>query len=100
MSTKQIIKAWYFGSQSNPNAKPHETLKYGDGSLSCNCRGWTLKVDGQGNRTCRHCRAVQAGLADDEAVKVLDYLKSGDIQAAVPVVEEVKTKGKRVIKWR
>jgi hypothetical protein len=50
---------WQFASSSG--SKTYETLKYNDGSTSCDCMGWTRRcVDGQ--RTCKHVRMVEAGV--------------------------------------
>jgi len=40
-------------SSSNPN-KVYETLVYQDGSVSCNCPGWTRRVAPDGSRSCKH----------------------------------------------
>jgi hypothetical protein len=64
-SRTDIIANWYFQSSSNP-AKRYETLKFSDGSTSCNCPGWCMK---KGEfRTCKHTRMVDAGVADRECV--------------------------------
>jgi hypothetical protein len=52
---------WTFESSSSN--KTYETLKYDDGSLSCDCPGWCRRVSQDGSRTCKHVRAVQCGEA-------------------------------------
>lgn len=71
---KTICKVWYFASDSNPG-KEYETLLYNDGSLSCNCKGWCMKkkVDMNGQRSCRHTRLVEAGGADAQATRTINY---------------------------
>ena len=55
---KTPVHMWTFESSSG--SKTYETLKWNDGSTSCDCPGWTRRcVDGQ--RTCKHVRAVEAG---------------------------------------
>ena len=55
---KTPVHMWTFESSSG--SKTYETLKYNDGSTSCDCPGWTRRcVDGQ--RTCKHVRSVEAG---------------------------------------
>lgn len=58
---KQIATTYVFASSSNPK-KTYQTLQYVDGSLSCDCSGWTKRVQPDGTRTCRHVRAVDAGV--------------------------------------
>ena len=74
---KVRTKAWFFVSETDakknkPNPKQYETLNWSDGSISCNCMGWTRHVAADGSRTCRHVRLVQAGLADGQATRVLN----------------------------
>ena len=54
--SKPISQAWTFGSDSNPDVQ-YETLRYTDGSTSCNCRGWTQRVATDGTRSCKHTRS-------------------------------------------
>lgn len=73
--SKDIAKTWWFPSSSNPN-NDYETLQYTDGSTSCNCKGWTMggkRLDANGNRTCKHTRLVDAGLADAQAKRFVEY---------------------------
>lgn len=74
MAVNTVAKTWTFPSDSNPN-KTYETLLYADGSTSCNCMGWTRKIDAKGNRSCKHTRLVHQGLADEEAKGMFDYTK-------------------------
>lgn len=60
---KTPVYMWKFESSSSN--KVYETLKYSDGSLSCDCPGWTRRAE----RTCKHTRAVQVGDADAMATK-------------------------------
>ena len=64
--SKPISQAWTFGSDSNPDVQ-YETLRYTDGSLSCNCRGWTQRVAANGSRSCKHTRSIDMGTADQQA---------------------------------
>ena len=70
-----IAKAFYFKSESSPKKAPYETLLYVDGSISCNCPGWTFKgkVTMGGDRTCKHSRMIAAGVADEAADKVVQF---------------------------
>jgi hypothetical protein len=74
-ANKEIATSFYFASDSNPNKPPYETLVYVDGSISCNCPGWTFKAKRlpTGERTCRHTRLVIGGLAEQSAIKVVNY---------------------------
>lgn len=60
---KIITKLWRFSSSSSD--KLYETLQYSDGSVSCDCFGWTKRVK-NGVRTCKHTRSVLSGMADQE----------------------------------
>src|SRR5580765_5358875 len=70
--TKAIRKVWTFESDSNPNIE-YETLQYSDGSTSCNCKGWTRRVAGDGTRSCKHTRYVDIGIADQNCVASHNY---------------------------
>lgn len=74
---KNIACLFLFESDSSPG-KTYQTLLYDDSSTSCDCKGWTFKrrnVIG-GGRTCKHTRLVEAGIAEQHAVKVQDYRKA------------------------
>jgi len=82
---KTIAKTWWFESGSNPDKK-YETLQYDDGTTSCGCMGWTRRVDSNGQRSCKHTRMVQSGMADSECVKSLE----GDAPIKAPAAKAVK----------
>lgn len=67
---KDIAALFVFQSDSNASVQ-YQTLQYVDGSLSCDCRGWTFKRGPV--RTCKHVRFVEAGLGNIHAVKVVEY---------------------------
>ena len=67
-----IIEVWEFAS-SNPRREPYQTLRYHDGSTSCNCPGWTRRVQPDGSRSCKHTRKVDMGTADRDALSHIDY---------------------------
>ncbi len=48
-------KTWTFPSSSSN--KEYETVKWDDGTYSCNCPGWTRRVK-NGERTCKHIKQV------------------------------------------
>ena len=70
--SKPIRQAWTFGSDSNP-AVQYETLRYTDGSTSCNCPGWTRRITPNGSRSCKHTRAIDMGVADQQATATHHY---------------------------
>ena len=70
--SKPILQAWTFGSDSNP-AVQYETLRYTDGSTSCNCPGWTRRITPNGSRSCKHTRAIDMGTADQQATATHCY---------------------------
>ena len=71
---KEIAILFVFESESSPG-KTYQALQYVDGTSTCDCPGWRFKrktlPDGQ--RTCRHVRDIDAGIARNHAVKVIDY---------------------------
>ena len=71
MIKKAIQKVWIFPSKSSD--KTYETLKYADGTISCNCMGWTRHIKMDGSRSCRHTRSVDLGRADIESTDRHSY---------------------------
>lgn len=67
-----ILKVWTFPSDSNPDLE-YQTLLYNDGSMSCNCKGWTRRVAEDGSRSCKHTRWVDLGLAHRHCTASHDY---------------------------
>ena len=70
LMNKTIAKAWTFESSSS--SKTYETLQYTDGTTSCNCPGWTRRAQ----RTCKHTRAVDMGLADAQCISSSNYAQT------------------------
>lgn len=71
---QQIATLFVFASESTPG-KTYQTLLYVDGATSCECPGWKFKRKTlpNGERTCCHVRYIQAGLANQHAVKMVEY---------------------------
>lgn len=84
MSKKIVQEAWTF--RSDTSSKSYQTLLYSDGTTSCNCPGWTRRTGPNGQRSCKHTRSVDMGMADDEAVAHVDYGKpvSAKVGKAMP----------------
>jgi len=72
---KNISRVWTFQSDSNPNVN-YQTLQYVDGTTSCNCKGWTRRVAGDGTRSCKHTRYVDMGVADQNCTATHNYQES------------------------
>lgn len=53
--SQPVQQVWTFASDSNPD-RVYQTLRYTDGTASCNCPGWTRRVAGAGSRSCKHTR--------------------------------------------
>jgi hypothetical protein len=70
--SEPISQVWTFPSDSNPD-KEYETLRYTDGSLSCNCLGWTRRVAVDGSRSCKHTRWVDLGQAERHCGATYQY---------------------------
>lgn len=71
---KTVAKVWTFVSDSNPD-KEYETMQFTDLSTSCNCMGWTRRVDAKGERSCKHTRLVDQERADKTCASSHDYTK-------------------------
>ena len=52
-TSKEILTKIHNPSSSNPNVE-YLTLIYTDGTMSCNCPGWTRRVAEDGSRSCKH----------------------------------------------
>lgn len=72
--SKEIATLFVFASESTPG-KSYQTLVYIDGSMSCDCPGWKFKkkTTADGERTCRHLRDIESGLANQHAIKTVEY---------------------------
>lgn len=60
MSSLPIVHRIPAKSKTDPS-KSYETLVYSDGSVSCNCKGWTRRVI-NGARSCKHTELVEGML--------------------------------------
>lgn len=86
-------------SDSNPD-KEYETLQMANLETSCNCPGWTRRVDAKGNRSCKHTRLVDQGRADKVCVSMHDYTKADtrvklEFETAVAEAKDPMSSGKR-----
>lgn len=68
-----IAKTWRFASSSGSNT--YETLQFQDGTTSCDCPGWTRRLQSDGSRSCKHVRSVAMGDADSIAIKFTEIGK-------------------------
>lgn len=75
MNLKQDIACLYVWESSSTAGKTYQTLQMVDGSLTCDCPAWIFrkKTTASGERTCKHVREVQAGIARGHCLKVVDY---------------------------
>lgn len=78
---KTVAAAWEFESSSGK--KTYETLQYSDGTTSCNCPGWTRRVDVNGERSCKHTRSVDMGTADVNAISHVNYIETRPIRKPI-----------------
>jgi predicted nucleic acid-binding Zn finger protein len=86
---KQKANQWAEESESNPG-KFYETVLWDDGSLSCNCPGWTRHVNADGSRNCRHIRK------HDKEWRTVQVLQARDkLQEAIRGVVETYISGRR-----
>jgi len=93
MSRPVITSAYWFNSSSGRGT--YETLHYLDGTTTCNCPGWTRRVDKQGQRSCKHTRMLQAGItfAQRMAANYTVYGLSGppsNVQHTIPTITPKK----------
>ena len=77
---KEIAKSWMFKSSSGKGM--YETLAFTNNTTSCNCPGWTRHLDKNGQRSCKHVRMVEQGVADQEAASFQTYPSSGRVDTA------------------
>jgi len=49
-------------SKSNPSRKPYVTMVYDNGTMTCDCRGWTIKKKGK-PRECTHTKKLAKKLS-------------------------------------
>jgi hypothetical protein len=82
---KTPVYRWKF--QSSSGTGTYETLKYNDGSLSCDCPGWTRRAI----RSCKHTRWVEAGEAN--AMAQTHCALTGKTEAAEPEPAVVTSTG-------
>jgi hypothetical protein len=61
---KAAVHVYWFESSSGSGS--YETIRYNDGTVSCNCPGWTKRTR-NGGRECKHTRAVLSGCGDQMA---------------------------------
>lgn len=71
-------EVWTFKSDSSPG-KTYETIRWSDGSTSCDCPGWTRRAI----RTCKHTRYVDQGIADSYAFAHQRY-EQGTVTRPMP----------------
>jgi hypothetical protein len=67
---RTIDRTYSFESSSDRN-RFYQTIVWSDGLISCDCPGWTRRVQPDGSRTCKHTRSVRAGTAHLEAFRVV-----------------------------
>jgi hypothetical protein len=75
---KEVAKIYAMPSSSG--SKTYQTVQYVDGSTSCDCMGWTRRVQPDGSRTCKHIRFVDMGIADREAVSSQNFATPAPVQ--------------------
>ena len=81
--SKAIITTYFFASDSSPD-KVYQTLVYDDGTTSCECKGWVFKRRNVGgDRTCKHTRMIEAGLADNHCQRKIEH-RSRNVNTSRP----------------
>lgn len=84
--SKTVIDTYNFASKSNPD-NSYATLVYADGSMSCNCPGWTRRTIGANNlRECKHTQLVENLLANKHHVQT----PASRSASAKPVARKVR----------
>ena len=92
---KKIIETFNFASASS--AAVYQTVKYSDGTVSCNCPGWTNKKKGASERTCRHAKAVVGVLSVCAKVsKGAKVVKVPTVAKGQPSIQETKDRAARL----
>ena len=75
---REISRKWGFPSRTNPNAS-YECLAFVDGSITCNCPGWTRRCK-NGIRECKHTQIVEnvlLALQDTELNTLTEVRRTG-----------------------
>lgn len=88
---KTIAQSWAFESSSSDTI--YQTLRYTDGSTSCDCPGWTRRIAPNGTRSCKHTRLVEMGIADRQAIST----KAASGQQPPPEPPPTKAKKKQKV---
>jgi len=83
----KIVKEFEFRSKSNPDRKPYVVKVYDDGTMSCDCRGWTFKKVGK-PRGCTHTK--QVAMLSTGVAKV-PVMKKKRLDRGVRAVRNVNT---------
>ena len=96
MATVSIRKVWTFQSDTN-SSKTYETLQYVNGSTSCNCFGWTRRIQ-NGIRTCKHTRYVDQGVAEQYCLSSHSYAAQEEPVKKI-ILKTVNKSGGRKIVW-
>lgn len=65
----KVIYFYIFASSKGD--KTYQTLVLENGTVSCDCPGWTKRCVG-GVRTCKHTRLVEAGCGQQHCLKFID----------------------------
>ena len=58
---KKIYKAFPYTSKSDPSKPAYQCVVYEDRTMSCNCPGWTRRVN-NGVRECKHTQLTEQAL--------------------------------------
>jgi len=93
---KLIAITYIFRSDSNA-AKLYQTLHYTDGTTSCDCPGWTRRVQPNGSRTCKHTRSVEAGIASQTCTRFVQHVAAPLMPGFQPVQAKPMVKAIPVI---
>jgi hypothetical protein len=88
---KAAVHVYWFASSTS--SKTYETIRYDDGTCSCDCPGWCKRVASNGCRSCKHTRMVDAGIGVIHAVRNVAYNSKGSpvtVQPEVPGAPKVQ----------
>lgn len=83
------VKGWIFGSSSSD--AEYETLKYPGDRTSCNCPGWTRRIQPDGSRACKHTRWVTTP-GDAEKYCIRKMTREDGIGASIKEEEREEAK--------
>lgn len=84
MEQKKVNPFYAFAFRSSSSLTVYESLLYSDGSMTCNCPGWTIKKKDK-ERDCTHLKTIRDGRVN---LALMELFK----ESKLPPEMSIKTK--------